>query len=125
MGPLPLFSTSCETRHVCQILKPHGFQSQGCSLTCAHTCLRTVNLRVTSGATSAYSTNRSVHCFLCVYGRLASRTSLMQAPEGRQWWIANMGSSEISGRPLNKRACLGLLGAKINGRSHLKVFDIN
>ena len=51
---LPLFWTSCDP--------PHGFQSQGGSLTCTITCLCVVNLRVTSGATPAFSTNRGVHC---------------------------------------------------------------
>ena len=37
-------------------------QSQGGCLTCTHTCLHAVNLRVTSGATPAFSTNRGVHC---------------------------------------------------------------
>ena len=50
----PLFLTSCNPSH--------GFQSQGGSLTCTLTCLCTVNLRVTSGATPAFSTNRGVHC---------------------------------------------------------------
>ena len=41
---------------------PHGFQSQGGSLSCTLTCLCAVNPRVTSGATPAFSTNSGVHC---------------------------------------------------------------
>ena len=51
---LPLFWTSCDP--------PHGFQSQGDSLTCILTCLHALNPRVTSGATPAFFTNRGVHC---------------------------------------------------------------
>ena len=40
----------------------YGFQSHSGSLICMLTCLRTINLRVTSGATSAFSTNMGVHC---------------------------------------------------------------
>ena len=55
---LPLFWTSCNP--------PHGFQSWGGSFTCILTCLRVVNLRVTSGDKPAFSTNRGVH-FTSVY----------------------------------------------------------
>ena len=44
---LPLFWTSCDP--------PYGFQSQGSSLASTLTCLHVVNLRVTSGATPAFS----------------------------------------------------------------------
>ena len=43
--------------------------------------LDAVNQRVLSGATPAFSTNRSVNC-KCVHGRLAFQTSLLQAVEG-------------------------------------------
>ena len=43
------------------VIPPMGFQSQGGSLTCILNYLHMVNLRVTSGATSAFSTNRGVH----------------------------------------------------------------
>ena len=87
---LPLFWTLCDP--------PHGFQSQGGSLICTLTCLHVMNLRVTSGATPAFSTNRGVHCVsLCTAGP-TFWTSLMQAAEGRQWWMLTFGSSEIQSR---------------------------
>ena len=64
---------------------PHGFQSQGGSLACTLTCLYAVNLRVTSGATAAFSTNRGVHCIsMCTAG----------PPSGHPWckqWRAGNG----------------------------------
>ena len=39
---------------------PHGFQSQGDSLTCTDTCLHLVNLRVRPSATPTFSANRGV-----------------------------------------------------------------
>ena len=51
MGPLiTSFWTLCDPSH--------GFQSQNGSLTCLHA----VNLRVKSGVTLTFSTNRSVNC---------------------------------------------------------------
>ena len=88
---LTLFWTSCDP--------PHGFQSQGGSLTCTLTCLHVVSLRVMSGATPAFSTNRSVHC-TSVYTAGPPSTSLMQTVEGRQWWVPTLGSSEIRSRDL-------------------------
>ena len=68
-----VFGLLCDT--------PHRFPSQGGSFACTLTCLCMVNLRVTSGATPAFSTNRSSKC---VYSMLTFWTSLMQATEGRQ-----------------------------------------
>ena len=51
---LLLFWTSC--------VLPHGFQIQSGSLTCTLSCLRAVILKVTYGATPAFSANRGVHC---------------------------------------------------------------
>ena len=42
-----------------------------------------------TGATPAFFTNRGVHCIVTFW------TSLMQAAERRQWWISDLGSSEI------------------------------
>ena len=55
---LLLFWTSC--------VLPHGFQIQSGSLTCTLSCLCAVILKVTTGATPAFSTNRSVHCIKCI-----------------------------------------------------------
>ena len=49
-----LFWTSC--------VLPHGFQIQSGYLACTLSCLHAVILKVTSGATPAFSTNRGVHC---------------------------------------------------------------
>ena len=49
-----LFWTSC--------VLPHGFQSQSGYLACTLSCLHAVILKVTTGATPAFSTNRGVHC---------------------------------------------------------------
>ena len=46
---------------------PHGFQSQRGSLACTLSCLCAVILKVTTGATPAFSTNRSVHCIKCTW----------------------------------------------------------
>ena len=51
---LLLFWTSC--------VLPHGFQIQSGYLACTLSCLHAVILKVTSGATPAFSTNRGVHC---------------------------------------------------------------
>ena len=56
---LPLFWTLCDPSH--------EFHSQGGSLTCTLTWLHAVNLRVQSGATPAFSTNRSVNCVVYTY----------------------------------------------------------
>ena len=57
---------------------PHGFQIQSGYLTCTLSCLHAVILKVTSGATPAFSTNRGVHC-ISVYtawlARLLSHSS--------------------------------------------------
>ena len=77
---LPLFWTLCDP--------PHGFQSQGGSFTCTPTCLHVVNLRVMSGATPAFSTSRGLYTlYKYVCSRPTFWTSLMQAVEGRQWWM--------------------------------------
>ena len=49
-----LFWTSC--------VLPHGFQIQSGYLACTLSCLHAVILKVTSGVTPAFSTNRGVHC---------------------------------------------------------------
>ena len=49
-----LFWTSC--------VLPHGFQIQSGYLACTLSCLHAVILKVTSGGTPAFSTNRGVHC---------------------------------------------------------------
>ena len=59
------FWTSCDL--------PHGFQSQNGSLTCTPTCLHAVNLRIKSGTTLAFSTNRSVNCISKYTAGLPSR----------------------------------------------------
>ena len=41
---------------------PHGFQIQSGYLACTLSCLHAVILKVTSGVTPAFSTNRGVHC---------------------------------------------------------------
>ena len=51
---LLLFWTSC--------VLPHGFQSQSGYLACTFSCLHAVILKVTSGVTPGFSTNRGVHC---------------------------------------------------------------
>ena len=45
---------------------PHGFQIQSGSLGCTLSCLCAVILKVTTGVTPAFSTNRSVHCIKCI-----------------------------------------------------------
>ena len=51
---LLLFWTSC--------VLPHGFQIQSGYLACTLSCLHAVILKVMSGVTPAFSTNRGVHC---------------------------------------------------------------
>ena len=41
---------------------PHGFQIQSGYLACTLSCLHAVILKVMSGVTPAFSTNRGVHC---------------------------------------------------------------
>ena len=49
---------SCFGLHVSFLM---GFKSR-VDLACTHSCLRAVIPKVTSGATSAFSTNKGVHC---------------------------------------------------------------
>ena len=46
----------------CSCVLPHGFQIQSGYLACTLSCLHAVILKVTSGVTPAFSTNRGVHC---------------------------------------------------------------
>ena len=47
---------------------------------------------------------------ICVYSRFVFQTSLMQAAEGRQQWIANLGSGEIRSRAATPASiCVGCL----------------
>ena len=91
---------------------PHRFQSQSGSLTCTCTCMHMVNLRVMSGATCAFSTNRGVHC-ISMY--IAAPTS--RHPSCKQWragngglltWAAVRFKLGISGHLLDKWACYPL-----------------
>ena len=84
---LPQFCTLCDP--------PHGFQSQGGSLACILTCLHVVNVRVTSGATPAFSTNRGEH-YISSY----TTDSPSRHPSNKQWRTGNggLGSSEIRTR---------------------------
>ena len=59
-------------------------QSQGGSLICPPTCLPAVNLRVTSSATPALSTNRGVHCT-----RVYTAGLLSGHPSCKQWRAGN------------------------------------
>ena len=78
---LLLFWTSC--------VLPHGFQIQSGYLACTLSCLHAVILKVTTGVTPAFSTNRSVHC-ISVYtawlARLLSHALGFEPPT--QWWAA-------------------------------------
>ena len=76
---LLLFWTSC--------VLPHGFQIQSGYLACTLSCLHAVILKVTSGATPAFSTNRGVHCI-----------SMYMA-----WWpvMFTLGGCTCLGRPLH------------------------
>ena len=66
---------------------------------CLHTCLHTVNLWVMSGATPAFSTNRSVHCKACIYQ--ACLPDIPHASSGGQPMVdANLGSSVIRSRDI-------------------------
>ena len=53
-------ATACPYFGLCVTLLMEA--SQDGSLTCTLTCLHAVNLRVTSGTTSAFSTNTGAHC---------------------------------------------------------------
>ena len=78
---LLLFWTSC--------VLPHGFQIQSGYLACILSCLCAVILKVTTGVTPAFSTNRGVHC-ISVYtvwlARLLSHALEFEPPT--QWWAA-------------------------------------
>ena len=66
---------------------PHGFQIQSGYLTCTHSCLCAVILKVTTSVTPAFrSTNRGVHCismYTAWLARLLSHASGFEPP--MQW----------------------------------------
>ena len=68
---------------------PHGFQIQSGYLACTLSCLHAVILKVTTGATPAFSTNRGVHCismYMAWLARLLSHALGFEPPT--QWWAA-------------------------------------
>ena len=83
-------ATDCPYFGLCVTL-PMGFKARGGSLACTLICLHAVNLRVTSGATPAFSNNRGVHCIGGVYttGPPSGHPSCQQRMAG------NGGCSEI------------------------------
>ena len=69
---------------------PHGFQIQSGYLTCTLSCLCALILKVTTGATPAFSTNRGVHCirvYMAWLARLLSHALGFEPPT--QWWVAH------------------------------------
>ena len=83
---------------------PWGFSSQGGSLPFTLTCLCTVNLKVMSGATPTFSTNRDEHCISVYITDPPSRT-IPHASRGEQAMVdANLGSIEIRSRELGLSA---------------------
>ena len=99
---LPLFWTSCDL--------PYGFQSQSGSLACTLTCLCMVNLRAMSGTTSAFSTNRGVHCISVYTADWPSRHPSCKQQRVGSGGLLTLGSSEIRSRacPLKKWMCYPL-----------------
>ena len=87
-------ATDCPCFGLCVTL-PMGFKARVVLLTYTLTSLHAVNLRVMSGATTVFSTNRGVHCISVYTAGPPSRHPLMQAVESRQWWMLTFGSSEI------------------------------
>ena len=68
---------------------PHGLQIQSGYLACTLSCLHAVILKVTTGATPAFSTNRGVHCismYMAWLARLLSHALGFEPPT--QWWAA-------------------------------------
>ena len=69
---------------------PHGFQIRsGYLAACTLSCLCAVILKVTTGATPAFSTNRGVRCismYMAWLARLLSHASGFEPPT--QWWAA-------------------------------------
>ena len=98
-----LFWTSC--------VLPHGFQSQSGYLARTLSCLRAVILKVTSGATPAFSTNRGVHC-ISVYNisfkifsfRIVKRKSLSRKLEV----LPNSKENEVAQRWIPQAGILSL-----------------
>ena len=71
-------ATDCSCFGLGACVLPHGFQSQSGYLTCTRSCLCAVILKVTTGATLAFSTNRDVHCismYTACLARLLSHAS--------------------------------------------------
>ena len=87
---------------------PHGFQIQSGYLTCTLSCLHAVILKVTTGATPAFSTNRGVHCismYTAWLARLLSHALGFKPPT--QWWAAQrcMTKSDALPTELFRRNC--------------------
>ena len=86
------------------------------------TCLCTVNLRVISGATPAFPTNRGVHgisvCRVGLPSRYPSCKQWRAGNSGFLTWAAARFELGISSHPLDKRVCYPLSHA---GRQFVRV----
>ena len=98
---LLLFWTSC--------VLPHGFQIQSGYLACTLSCLHAVILKVTSGATPAFSTNRGVHC-ISVYmaWQLITFPTCHVCNRGRLPGFDRETSRTVSRRALHSATATGL-----------------
>ena len=68
---------------------PHGFQIQSEYIACTLSCLCAVILKVTTGVTPVFSTNRGVHCISVYMAWLARLLSHALGFEpSTQWWAA-------------------------------------
>ena len=81
---------------LCVFFDDMGVSEHSGLLTCCTStlaCLCVVILRVTSGATPAFSSNSGIHYKSVYTASHLPHTSLMQAEEGMQQWDMNPGSS--------------------------------
>ena len=100
-----LFWTSC--------VLPHGFQIQSGYLACTLSCLHAVILKVTSGVTPAFSTNRGVHC-ISVYmaWRPVTFPTCHVCNRGRLPGFDRETSCTVSRRALHSATATGLSSCK-------------
>ena len=96
-----LFWTSCVLRH--------GFQSQSGYLACTLSCLHAVILKVTSGATPAFSTNRGVHCIsMYMAWRLVMFPTCHVCNKGRLPGFNRETSRVVSGHAVHSATATGV-----------------
>ena len=110
---LLLFWTSC--------VLPHGFQIQSGYLACTLSCLHAVILKVMSGVTPAFSTNRGVHCIsMYTAWQLVTFPTCHVCNRGRLPGFDRETSRTVSRRAVHSATATGSRNINVTYLSHRK-----